>query len=194
MRFRQTRAVLWTVGALWAATISAAPIADFSSLFREFGSGAQQIAIVIDWTQNDTPDAFAWGLRFDTAPASVADALLLLESFDSTLDFRFTDFGFGLFLDGVEMSSPYRLADRNGGWSETFSVWQGQASDETWGSSVSGISDTPVQDGFAYGFAWNPNAATDFTGTPPNAIPEPNTVLVLLFGLAVLRCARRCLS
>ncbi|MBU0677061.1 MAG: PEP-CTERM sorting domain-containing protein [Verrucomicrobia bacterium] len=179
----------------------AVPIVDFSDLDFEFGSGAYMAAFVVDWNDGTSADSFTWSLNWDSAPSSVADAMLALDSADPSLHLLFTDFGpgLGLFLDGAGFDAEAsgipdyggpndHFKDRAGGWADTFSFWLGAASDESWTSSGSGISATPVQDGYAYGFAWNDTGG--YPGPQPNAVPEPGTPVLLVIGAGIVGVVR----
>lgn len=179
-----------------AALLSLSPALKASivpSIDYTFGTGSESIFFVIDW--NDGPDDnLNWQLDYSSGDfSSVYDAMVDLEGEDSNLTFDFTDFGgtLGQFLDGIEFNqaSPpiAHNQNRGTGFAETFGFFTGDAGGNTWTSSGTGISGTPVADGEAYGFSWGASPQPE----PNAAIPEPGMLFLALSGIGILVWIRR---
>jgi hypothetical protein len=94
-------AVLMTAGGSWAQLVG-----DLDDL-NYWGTGANRAAFVVQWNDSKSPDALAWGYRWD-GTQTVTDMLLFLAANDPRLFARIdsaTGFGLGIFGLGYQTGS-----------------------------------------------------------------------------------------
>lgn len=173
------------------ATASAEPIV--GAIDRTFGTGPDQLYVVIDW--NDGPDdSLTWRLDYtDGGYAGVHAVLLDLETLDSALDYLFQDFTWGIQVDGFDYDDGALTHSINTSTSpaprDWISFWEGDASGSTWTAASVGVADLAPSPGRAYGF--NVEADWNEPSSAPNAIPEPTLVWLLAVGIGWLTWLRR---
>ena len=177
---------LWILASVSHASL--VPSVDYVS-----GTGTASVYFVIDW--NDGPDDnLNWQFRYNPGDfASVYDAMAALDAGDPNLSFTYdTTYG-APFLTGMDFadggtshSVDTTTASAPRDW---ISFWLGDASGTAWSSSGTGISATPVTEGYAYGFNYEPD--WNQSSSEPNAIPEPGMFAVCLGGAGVLLWLRR---
>jgi hypothetical protein len=185
MASAMTRRILCTVaaGALVLFTNAAAFAGfNFSDITHWVGSGANQAALVIDWSDGKTPESLAWGYRWDGSATAedmvsaiagttevrvrgdkavdgLGDASTFLETrsgADPRLYARMSAFSFGNTLFGI----GYDLDGDGGGFISGFETEPGETSTET-GSA------NDADDHYAEGWESNPSwSGTSNTGDP----------------------------
>lgn len=190
----------------------------FGDIQYWFGSGSNQASVVIQWDTADSPQALAWGVRFDgsLSGAALFDTVLndpRLYAYQEEFSFGRGIYGIGYDIDnGGVTGSGYTnggsapddaLANDPGdrwkvGWLSNgfWSLWTASGSEAAGFSSASvGVSDLGVTDSTWMLLAFAP-ASNGWSTTPPSGIaaapvPEPATLGAVGIGVVTLLRRRR---
>jgi len=144
--------------------------------------------VVIDYDTRSLGNEYAFGVYFvDSGDVTGMDLLSELSA-DTSLELAVDDYGFGLFVSGIN----YDGRDGEYIWPDWWSYWT-SSDGESWTSSSVGACDRLVQHG-----QWDGWSAADelFTEPPysqaPNVpIPEPMSAAFVILGGFVVSRARR---
>ncbi len=163
----------------------------FSFTFNDIklwsGSGANQAALVIDFSEAGVP-AFAWGHRFDGSITGLALAQAI-DAADSSLSMTTQDFGsFGIAITGFAYNSPFGNLSRSGFSNGSYlSYWlvDDSSTPSGWASSNVGASSRQINGNDWDGWKWGNGSVTP-TANVVAAVPEPMTLLALAPGCVAL--------
>jgi hypothetical protein len=156
--------VLLLVGVVLCGSAMATPI--------EVGTGANSANVTINWKDGYVAEFL---VKFDTSNVSGLGLFDIIES-GSTLTTVRSDFGWGVFVDGISFNSHANVGF--GGGDDYWAYWTKESGDTAWTSSWIGAVDRIVSNGDSDGWVYG-NA-----GAP---VPEPATLALLGLGGLLLR-------
>lgn len=182
------------------------------------GSGSNRAGFVVQWDTNDSPQAFAWGIRFDgTLTGDVMHQAMMglpsLYDYSSGAGPALSVYGIGYDVDGdgvtgAGFTNPGATPDDaiandpddrwKAGWFSNgyWSLWTGSGANAgAWESAQTGIGGLTVGDESWVLWAFAP-ASNGWSTTPPTNIvaapvPEPATLAALSLGVFALRRRNR---
>ncbi len=156
------------------------------------GAGSNRAGFVIDWNDGPSPQALAWGYRWDGQATGwdmltaivgqtdiytydehgEVDSITTITGADPHLTARMTDFGWGTMVDGFayesdDLSHPPTTTDWWSYWTSEDGV--------VWDSAMVGMTDRILADGDwdGWGFELN-NTSWDAANPPENPAPAPS--------------------
>ncbi len=210
-------AVLLMAGSLPGHAAGLTVVSDFSDIDFWVGSGDAQSGMVIDFNDGNNPQSFVWGYRWDSSQAVsgaemftdilAADPMLSATATGTVEDAYFLtsiSYQYG----GISYSQINEPYDPAGSQSWGYYVAGGTAGGTAMGGGGSSLPDPwtsspsgAAEEAFGFEGRFLADGAWDawvygYYGTAPDgqsfaSIPEPNTALLLLFGLAGLFVRKR---
>lgn len=188
-------------------------VVDFDDILYWIGSGSNQAALVIDWSDGKSVTSYAWGYRWDGS-ATGLDMLNAVAAADTRLEINFhPSFPtalYSVFYDadgdggsytftapGVETgttSDPddhYREGWFSGFWNYSVNSTSAPGdlpySGGNWEISMTGASGRSLFDGAWDGWTYDADFSfDDLPVQPMAAVPEPSSILLLTLGLLLL--------
>jgi hypothetical protein len=188
------------IGAVFFTPLNAVRAATVNDINVEgwYGTGANQTALIIDFSAAGATDSFAFGWNFDTPSITIYDLMTNVHNANSNFSFV-AEYGgetLGYWIDSISYTTGGKTYSAEYYWDKDdvpgslyWSYYLSSDVGKTWDYALFGVSAQTVVDDQIVGFL--ATAGDDYSSTPTVPVPEPSTLVLAAIGLLAALAWRR---